>query len=259
MKILLKTVICLVLFTTVVFAQTDPETGRALKVSPEIASDKPNVPVKKETFVAKLDRYASEGFKAAVVISVPDSLFSRGADPNSMGSSATTGTVVLYGGIPIDTDFTPIAENFAKAMNEEFNTEVFEVVDDMNIPLKEGQWRGLDWSSTKYRMVITYSISLVYSYTNYMDKYKGVLEVTQRITGTEYVNEKGKVKMKYPIKGGNMGAYNSPAWESESNPNISRTLEIHKLVDPPMGAELVAELVKEQNSSMPKFIEKQRK
>lgn len=247
MKIFLKALICFVLLTTVVFAQTD----RPVKPGPDIASDKPNVPAKKETFMAKLERYKAEGFKVAVDLNAPDSIFTKFGD-------ATYADPKL-GGVPINTDFSSLAESFAKAMNEEFETDVFEIVDDMKIPMKTGKmgFQTLDWASTKYKMVVTYSVSAEYDLDYFMDKYKGLLRVTQMITGTEYVNEKGKVKMKYPIRGGNMGAHTSSTWESETN--VTNTAELHKLVDPAMGDELVSELAKRQSDAMPKLIAKVKK
>lgn len=238
-------------------AQDDPFAGRSTTPGADVVSSKPNIPAKKESFTAKLERYKAEGFKVAVVLNAPD-ITSKGADPSS--TSGTMGLITLEGSITTDKAvFQPLVDGFAEIMNKEFNTDVFEVVDLKNIPYKDGKWgKTDDWGVTKYKMVITYSITPMYEYAFFMDKYKGELTINLGVTGTEFVNEKKGVKMKFPIRVGNLGFYRSPAFESEADPNISKTEELHKLVNPPSGDALVAELQKLQDEYMPKFLEKRK-
>ena len=69
-KLLLIAAMCCLF--SVAYAQDDPFAGRATTAGPDVASSKENVPVKKESFTAKLERYKSQGFKVAMVMSSGD-------------------------------------------------------------------------------------------------------------------------------------------------------------------------------------------
>jgi hypothetical protein len=237
------------LLTSAVFAQTD----RPLKPGPDIASDKLNEPEKKETFVDKLNRYKSEGFKVAVVL-LSDDIFT----PAPIGSNVAA-TIVLEGTVPSEAaTLLPLAESFAKSMNEAFATDIFEVVDLSKIPVKETNFGKVDdWAATKYKMVVSCVATLTYEYTFYMDKYEGQLTAALGVTGTEYVNTKKGIKMKYPIRKA-IGNYKSQAYSSEANPNITTVAELHELVNPSID-DLLAELMKQQEEKLPGLIEKLKK
>ncbi len=258
-KNLLLFAFCLI--ASVAFSQDDPFEGRSTTAGPDVASDKDNVPVKKESFTAKLERYKAEGFKVAVFL-YSGEVTTKAPDPNS--TSDLLKNIMLKGSLPsMKSDFEPLLEGFITTMNETFNTDVFEVVDRSTIPYKEAKWGKVDdWGATKYKMVITYSANPMYDYefaSNMGGKYSAALTVKLNVIATEFVNEKKGVKMKYPIRAGNLGFYKSTEWESEKNPEIKTIEELHALVNPPMGADLLAELQKEQDAKMDKFIEKRKK
>jgi hypothetical protein len=248
----------LCLMASFAFSQDDPFAGRPTSAGPDVASDKDNIPVKKETFASKLERYKSEGFKVAVYL-YSGEITTKAAAPSSTTSLVTQMT--LKGKLPsMKNDFTPLVEGFIATMNETFSTDVFEIVDMSTIPYKEAKWGKVDdWGATKYKMVVTYSATPVYDYTLTSGKYSAELTVNLNVIATEFVNEKKGVKMKYPIRAGNLGFYKSPGWESESDPGLKSIDELHTLVNPPMGADLLAELQKEQDEKMDKFIEKRKK
>jgi hypothetical protein len=239
------------------FAQDDPFEGRPSTAGPDVASSKPNVPDKKESFTDKLNRYKSEGFKVAVVLYSGD-IATKQKDP---GATAANGTIGLEGTVPdMRSDLMPLVEDFTKSMNEAFSTDVFEVVDLKSIPYKESKWGKVDdWGSTKYKMVITYNANPVYNYSFWMDKYEGYLSVQLGVTGTEFINDKKGVKMKYPIRTGNLGLYQSPKYTVEANPTITTTEELQTLVNPPSGSEIATELMKLQSENIGDFIEKRKK
>ena len=68
MKCKLTLLLALISIFEVAFAQEDPFVGRPASAGPDIASSKENVPAKKESFSAKIDRYQKEGFKVAMVL-----------------------------------------------------------------------------------------------------------------------------------------------------------------------------------------------
>lgn len=258
MKIKNVLVFALCLVASASFSQTDPFEGRSTSAGADVASDKDNVPVKKETFTSKLERYKSEGFKVAVVLHSGE-IKTKAPNPN-----ATTGAskqIMLEGSLSsIKKELAPLAESFTAKMNETFGTDVFEIVDLSTIPYKESKWGKVDdWGETKYKMVISYSATPVYDYTLASGKYSAVLTVNLNVIATEFVNEKKGVKMKYPIRAGDLGFFKSAKYETENDPGFEIVSELHTVVNPPMGADLLAELQKEQDAKMENFLEKRKK
>ena len=231
---------------------------RPTSPSADIASDKPNVPAKKEKMEAKIKRYESEGFKVAVVF-YSSKIKTKAADPSGPTEGAKQKT--LAGSLPsIKDQLKPLAESFVQIMNTEFDTDIFELVDLKNIPYREAKWGKVDdWASTKYKMYISYSATPEYNYPKYNNEYQANLVVNLAVTGMEYVNEKKGVKMKPAARGGNLGYYQSAEWKSENDPEFKNIDELAAVVNPPMGADLLAELQKVQEPRMEKFIAKQKK
>jgi hypothetical protein len=248
----------LCLTAPVVFAQTDPFAGRSTTAGADVSSSKDNVPAKKESFTAKLERYKNEGFKVAVVF-YSSEIKTKVAPPSSTTSASKQ--IVLDGSLPsIKSNLMPLVESFTATMNETFNTDVFEMVDINSIPYKESKWGKVDdWGITKYKMVISYTGSPTYDYTNSGGKYSASFVVNLNVVATEFVNEKKGVKMKYPIRSGNLGLYRSPNWESDTNPGFKSIEKLETLVNPPSGSDLLAELQSEQDAHMDEFIKKRKK
>ena len=257
-KNLLVFVLCLLV--SAAFSQSDPFEGRPTSAGPDVASDIDNVPAKKETFTSKLERYKSNGFKVAVILrSEP---ITTKPQPVQTGSTSSLITqITLKGDLPsMKDDFAPLLESFIAAMNESFNTDIFEAVDMKTIPYKESKFGNIDdWATTKYKMVIEYSVSPLYDYTLAGGKYSAALSVNLHVIASEYINDPKKgVKKKFPIRAGNLGAYKSESYNSDNDPGFKTIDELHKVVNPHMGADLVAELQKEQDAKMDDFIKKRK-
>lgn len=255
-KLLLTLILCG--FAYFVFAQDDPFAGRPTTPGAEVASDKENLPVKKETFTAKLERFKSEGFKVAVIIVTAPI---KTKLPVSNATATTSRQLVLDGSLPsMASDLAPLARSFAEQMNKAFSTDIFEVVDLSTIPYREVSLGKVDdWGATIYKMIASYSITPTYDYNLYSDKYTASLTVNLAMYMTEYVNEKKGIKMKYLVRGTSLGFYKSPSISSDNNPEYSNIDELHAAVNPPMGADLVTELQQLQDKKMAKFIEKRKK
>jgi len=253
MKTKLLLTIMLSLSVLIAFAQTDRFEGRPTTPGSDVESFKENLPVKKETFVAKLDRFKKEGFKVAVVLS--SSEYTTKLQPPSSTTSMTT-QLTLKGTLP-SIEAGNLLESFTAKMNETFGTDIFEAVDKTKIPYKESKWGKVDdWEVTKYRMVATLLISPVYDYNITSSKYSGELQVSLSAPIVEYVNEKKGIKMKYPVRGGSLGFYKSAKYESDNNPNIENIEELQALVNPPSGDELVSKIKEEYEANIEKYIEK---
>ena len=245
---------------SVVQAQEDPFAGRSTTAGPDVASSKENVPVKKETFSAKIERYKKEGFKVAMVLnSGPIKTIAPPA--TAAATTSASSQFMLEGSLPsMHKEMTPLLEELTSKLNEEFNTDIFEIVDMSKIPYKEAKIGKVDaWDQTIYRMVITLYATPAYDYNKFGSKYSASLKVNMNATGLEWTNEKGKVKIKYPIRTGNLGNYTSSEYESETDPNFKFIDDVQAAVDSPRGDALVAQLQQIEDENLPKFIEKLKK
>ena len=154
----------------------------------------------------------------------------------------------------------PLLVSLTNRLNEEFQTDLFEIVDMSKIPFKETKMGKADaWDLTKYRTVITLYATPVYDYNKFGSKFSATLKVDMSVTGMEWTNEKGKVKIKYPIRSGNLGNYKSPEYESEEDPHFKFIDDVKAAVDSPSGSALVAELQKIEDENLAKFIDKLKK
>ena len=243
-KLLLTLIFCALI--SFAFAQSD------------VLSSKQNIPAKKETFTGKLDRYKTDGFKVAVIL-VSGPIKTKVVPPSS--TTMVSKNITLEGELPaMDKDLAPLVESFTATMNESFGTDVFEIVDESSIPKMESKWGEItDWGVTKYKMVVSYAASPVYDYTFNNNKYEATFSIGLNVTATEFVNEKKGVKMKYPIRVGNLGFYKSPAYSTETDPGFKTIEELHAVVNPPSGAEITGELQKEMDGKMDDFIAKRKK
>lgn len=231
--------------------------GRPDSPGPDVESFKENIPAKKESFTDKISRYKEQGFKIAVV------LYSGSIKTKPVPTSTTTTITTqrsLDGSLPsMRDDFTGIAQDFTDKLNNEFNTDVFELVDMKKIPYREARFGKVDdWEVTKYRLVMTYTIQPEYDYNYSMERYNGDFVVNMNVVGTEYENTKKGVKMRYPIRLANMG-YFKKEYASEEELSISTVDELNALVNPPSGSEIAMQLQKSMEENMPKFIEKLKK
>lgn len=231
--------------------------GRPTSPGPDVESFKENIPAKKESFTDKLARFKADGFKVAVV------LYSGSIKTRPIPTSTTTTVTTqksLEGSLPsMRSDFVGMAEKLTAELNEAFSTDIFELVDMSKIPYREARMGKVDdWEVTKYRLVMTYTIQPEYDYNLSMDKYNGDFTVNLNLIGTEYENTKKGVKMRYPLRAGNLG-YFKKAYSTEEDPGFSTVEELNAAVAPPTGNELVAELQKQQDENLPKVIEKLKK
>ncbi len=250
------TFICLIISSS--WCQSDPFAGRPTSPGSDIASSKENIPDKKETFTTKLERYKKKGFKVAVVLASGE-IKSETPSPVSTTSSLTK-VITLKESLPsVKSDLMPLAEDLTNKMNEAFSTDIFELVDMSKIPYQESKFGKVDdWGSTIYKMVLTYSATPVYSYTETSGRYEGKMYVNLYVTGTEFVNTSKGIKMKYPIRAGNLGAYSTSIMSWTTNPNLQTVSQLKNVVRPPEGDGLYKVLKSEHDAKIGEFIEKRK-
>jgi len=231
----------------------------------DVLSSKQNIPVKKETFTSKLERYKSEGFKVAVILTVSPlttKVPSTSSTSMKIEGEKVREQIVLKGEIALDdSDFTSLAASYAAQMNEAFGTDVFEVVDLSNIPKKESKWGEVyEWGKTKYKMVANYWIGPSYDFSKFSDKKTAKFIVNQSALVLEYIYDKKKgFKIKYPVRVGGLGFYTMSYDEEGALEGLKTVEELHAIVNPPMGADLATELQKAYDEKMPDYIAKRKK
>ncbi len=249
MKIKSLTLLVTLAVSTLVVAQEDIQTTKT------------NVPAKKESFAAKIERYQNEGFKAAVVISISPLATARpssGSGPTMLNEATDSKDLVLEGETRMDkSDFTSLAEAYATKMNETYATDIFVVVDPAVIPTRSTKVAGdvPDWGQTIYKMVVSYSIYPKYQFDKSGDKYTAKYLVNQAAPIIEYINDKKGIKMKYPVRMGGLGFY-TVSHEGEDLAGLTTIDELNAIVNPPLGTDLAAKLTEAMHEKMPDYLKK---
>ncbi|MBX3164785.1 MAG: hypothetical protein KF900_09905 [Bacteroidetes bacterium] len=156
---------------------------------PGIASKKPNLPPKKETFSAKVKRLESEGNKIGVTIEFQKTII----------RTLTPGGACVEGAKEKDFEDENYAAFVVSKLNELYQTTIFEAVDASQVPLKQVKSFSVDdWWSTCYKVLVSLNQSRVYSAT--INQVSGENEVqyfiNNKATVMEFIDD-GKNKTDY--------------------------------------------------------------
>jgi len=193
--------------------------NRSSSVSPEYASAKDNVPVKKETFDAKIKRIKADGNKIGVRLVV---LPARTVQPES-GTTQVTPTMQVEGEY-MDESLMAAGQQFVDELNQLFNTTDFELIDMRNIPYREVKVVGTttridDWWATKYKVVFAYTLDprLEPAYQNSGGKTQWTVAVNmlQSLIATEYIGANNATKQDILTQILNMGGFRTPVYAQE--------------------------------------------
>jgi|GEM_PF-5435865 len=250
------------------------EASRPATPPASIAEVKPNVPVKKETFTQKIARIKSDGNKVGVQFMNP---YVYIKPPVSASSSSSGGMGGFSGGMlsgtksgskhPTDTinaypELKELALSFVKDMNTAFDTDVFELVEDINqVPLKKvmGSYLIDDWWATKYKLLMIYQIDSYYDISKTSNKYSGNFRATSHLTATEFFLKGDKPQQKVIVATAAMGHYNKTLEESADD-SIQTIEDIQSGMDGIVeGHELYETLLAERKPSFDKFVAKKKK
>lgn len=250
------------------------EASRPSTPSASLAEVKPNVPVKKETFTQKINRIKTDGNKVGVQFLNP---YVYIKPPVSASSSGSGGMGGLSGGMfsgaksgskhPADTinaysELKELAISFVKDMNTSFDTDVFELVEDVNqVPLRKvmGSYLIDDWWATKYKLLMIYQIDSYYDISKASGKYSGNFRATSHLTATEFFLKGAKPQQKVIVATAAMGHYNKRLKESTDD-NVKTIEDIQDGMDGTVeGNELYESLLAERKPSFDKFVAKKKK
>ena len=132
--------------------------GRPSTPNPGVRSAKPEISVKKESFVERLKRIHSDGNKVGVLIKCGNLVI----NPKSFSEGITKAIVKgSYGPL---SGLDKLAAQVVNQLSDGFGVDVFETVDYSKIPVKGGA-NGImdDWWSTKYKIIFIYELKPYYN------------------------------------------------------------------------------------------------
>ena len=236
-------------------AEIDKVYGsRSTTVSPELASAKDNLPVKKEKFGAKISRIKSDGNRIGVLLSV---LPAR-AEPPLEGSTISQNLPI--DGEYLDESLRDAGQQVVDELNQVYNTTVFELIDLNKIPYRVVKVLGQesridDWWATKYKVVFTYSIEpRLQLRSGLKEKYSASLYMIQSLIATEFIGPATSLKRDILTQVLNFGSFNVPAIEQQEE--IKDAKEIYQKAVSSLNAPMLDKIKTERADGITKVAKK---
>jgi len=239
----------------------DVFAGRPATASAAVASAKPEVAVKKESFKDRLTRIKADGNSVGVLVTSENLVI----NPNDFSEGITKAQVLgSYG--PLE-GLDKIAKTTADQLNAGFGTDVFEVVDYSLIPVKEGKYGKLDdWWATKYKVLVIYDLAPYYdAYYKTINTESGEKAyVAQMKVNSEMIvmaaEDIKPEKLKWVTSSPKTwGTYRSEKKELPQETDFHTIQELKAAIDPPSDEEIVDVLISSQKEYVTKFIKKKSK
>ncbi len=229
--------------------------NRTTTPSPENASAKDNVPVKKETFAAKLERIKADGNKVGVILSLlPVHVFV----PTDQVSTGLTSYVAVEGDY-LDETLSAAAQEFVTELNKELGTTEIEMIDMQKVPYRDSKYGKLDdWWASKYKVVFAYSLDPRLRTANEeiggKVKFSASLNMIQSLIVREYIGGPGATKQDIITQVLNMGSFVTPTYAQDDQMTdvkaiYDKTLE--KLAVP-----ILSKIREERADGVKKLVEK---
>ncbi len=239
----------------------DVFAGRPATAGAAVASAKPEVTVKKESFKDRLARIKADGNKVGVLVTSKNLVI----NPYDFGEGVTKARVLgSYGPL---TDLDKLATATVNELNAAFGIDVFEAVDYSQIPYKEAKYGKIDdWWATKYKVIIMYEL-LPYYLSYYaassadpaVRSYYARMKIDSDMIMMAAEDAKPE-KLKWVTSSPKTwGIYRSDKKELPPETDLMIIQELKGTIDPPSDAALMDELIKSQKVLMAKFIKKKSK
>ncbi|HCM76428.1 MAG TPA: hypothetical protein DIS90_08595, partial [Cytophagales bacterium] len=235
--------------------------GRTATPSPDVASAKDNMPVKKETFAAKMDRIKADGNKIGVVLYLKPVMVPKAAAPSSsmMMSEAMPGNSIPIEGEYMDESLQALGENFAAEINAALGTTDIELIDINKMPYRDSKFGRLDdWWATKYKVVFAYTVDprLKASHEEIEGKQKfaASLNMVNSLVVTEYIGGPGATKQDFLAQIINMGSFVTPTYAQDED--MADVQEIYEKILEKLGTPMVDKINSERADAVTKLVEK---
>ena len=239
----------------------DVFAGRPATAPAAVASAKPEVAVKKESFVDRLNRIKADGNKVGVLVTSTNLVINPGSFSEGISKAQVMGS---YG--PLE-GLDKLANTTVDQLNDGFGVDVFEAVDYSQIPVKEGKYGKVDdWWATKYKMIVLYELS-----PSYIAYYKTInTETLERSFNAQMkVNSEMIVmgaedikpdKLKYVTPSPkSWGYYRSEMHIASSDTDFNTIQELKSAINPPSDDEVIEAIIKSQKEYLDKFVKKKSK
>jgi hypothetical protein len=241
----------------------DPFKGRTTTVSDAVASVKPEVKVKKEKFLARINRIKADGNKVGVIVRCSN----IGVNPKFHTFFSNQKTQLVRGAYKPIKGIETIATKTVEELNKGFNTDVFEVIDIKEIPFKEdGNGKKIDdWWKTKYKVIIFYYYNPYY--TAYVQTGPESTKAKKEFKAQMFVKsgsfmmaaEDGEKKMKSAGSSPKSASYSSEIYVAGEDTRIMMIQDLKEVVNPASDEAIVEQLTVEQLKYLAKFIKKKNK
>ena len=235
--------------------------GRPTAATAEVASAKPEVAVKKESFKGRLARIKADGNKVGVLVTSKNLLINTGTFSEGITKANVMGSYEPLTGLDA------LANATANELNQGFGTDVFEAVDYAQIPVKQGKYNKLDdWWATKYKVIVLYELSPSYiAYYKTVDAATGEREFTAQMK----VNSEMIVMAAEDIKPDKLryvtsspkawGFYRSEKYKGPAETDFHIIQQLKAAINPPSDKEIIDAIIKSQKEKVDKFISKKSK
>jgi len=229
--------------------------NRTTTPSSENASAKDNVPVKKETFAAKLERIKADGNKVGVILYLQPVHVNV---PTDQVSTSLTSYVAVEGEY-LDESLNAAAQEFVAELNKELGTTEIEMIDIQKVPYRDSKYGKLDdWWASKYKVVFAYSLDPRLTSANEeiggKIKFTASLNMIQSLVVREYIGGPGATKQDIITQVLNMGSFVTPTYAQDDQMTdvkviYDKTLE--KLAVP-----ILSKIREERADEVKKLVEK---
>lgn len=231
--------------------------GRSTTVSPELASAKDNVPVKKESFGSKMNRIIADGNKVGVVLDLKPVRVNP--TPPQTGTVALTAYVSVPGEY-MDESLLEAGEQLVAELNAAYGVTNFELIDINQIPYREIKVLGTpskinDYWSTKYKVVFAYTLDPQIRVTQESSgDYAAQLDFRASMMVTEYIGGPGSTKQDILAQVLNMGGFGTaPVIQKEP---FTDAAEVYQKVKTKLDRTLVEKVKKERTSNIDKIVKR---
>lgn len=228
--------------------------GRPLDPSKEVASAKPEVTLKKETFVDRLNRIKADGNKVGVLIRC-NNIY---VNPGSIGGENKMKVVGSYGPLK---GIEKVALNVTETLNSGFGVDVFETVDYSLIPVKDGATGKMDdWWSTKYKMIVIYDITPAYAAINNgsSDFIAYMTVSSEMLLLAAEDNQQTRLKYVTPFAS-KWGEYKSESYRKAAYTDFDIIQDLKAVINPPSDDVVIEALLTSQKGPIEEFIKKKLK
>lgn len=236
-------------------------SSRTTSVSPELASAKDNVPVKKETFSAKLNRIKADGNKVGVLFELLPARSVKA--PTNNYTSTTLINYVDLEGEYLDPSLRAAGQQLVDELNTAYKTTDFELIDLSKIPYKDvkvmGQQARLDdWWSTKYKVVFKYTIDPRLEGENKevsgKTQFVSSINYLQMLIVTEYNGHSASNKQDILVQITNFGGYRSPYYTQDEQIKVAK--EMYEKVISKVEGSVLDQLKAKRTAEMGKLVKR---